>query len=63
MSRRRLFPKSAWQEAIGASVKPKRLNLKPDIDGNFVCPVVLCDIEVFKSKRGVRKHVSLKHGW
>ena len=63
MSRRRLFPKSAWQEAIGASVKPKRLNLKPDIDGNFVCPVVLFDSEVFKSKRGVRKHVSLKHGW
>jgi len=32
-------------------------------DGYFVCPVEGCDSDAYKSKRGCRKHVFVKHGW
>ena len=29
----------------------------------FICPVIECDSESFKTQRGCRKHVFTKHGW
>ena len=34
-----------------------------DKNGLFVCPVVSCETEPYKSRRGCRKHVFTKHGW
>ena len=47
----------------GASPKPKRLKLEPDGHGLYVCPVENCDSDSYKSQRGCRKHVFVKHGW
>ena len=61
--KKRLFSKTTWKDAIGASRKPKRLKLKADNENCFSCPVPQCDSEKFRSKRGCRKHVFNKHGW
>ena len=58
-----LLPKSVWKNANGASNKAKRLHLVPDQDGFFTCPVSNCDSNSYRSKRGCRKHVYIKHGW
>jgi len=47
----------------GATEKPRRLKLESNQDGYFVCPVEGCDSDAYKSKRGCRKHVFVKHGW
>ena len=60
---KRLFSKTTWKSAIGATIKAKRLKLSEDNDGCFSCPVAHCDNEKFRSKRGCRKHVFNKHGW
>ena len=60
---KRTFSKSDWKDVEGASVKPKRLKLEPDGDGLYVCPVENCDSNSYKSQRGCRKHVYVKHGW
>ena len=60
---RQLLDKTKWKEAIGASKEPKRQNLKLTADGVFVCPVIHCESESFRSQRGCRKHVFKKHGW
>ena len=57
------FTKKVWKDALGAKTKPRRLKLNADTDGNFSCPVPLCEQEKYRSKRGCRKHVFNKHGW
>jgi hypothetical protein len=64
MSKRRLFSKIIWAKTLkDEGKKAKRLNLKPNQDGVYFCPVDLCESNGFNSKRGCRKHVHIKHGW
>lgn len=56
MIRKRLT-KPVWKNAIGASLKSKRLKLTCDNEGLFSCPVPFCEQEKYRSKRGCRKHV------
>ena len=60
---KRTFSKADWKDVEGASAKPKRLKLAPDADGLYVCPVENCDSNSYKSQRGCRKHVFVKHAW
>ncbi|XP_057289972.1 uncharacterized protein LOC130656435 isoform X1 [Hydractinia symbiolongicarpus] len=60
---KRVLQKPAWKEALGASMRSKRLKLMPDKDNRFCCPVADCDSESYGSKRGCRKHVYNRHGW
>jgi len=60
---KRTFKKEEWKSVAGATEKPKRLRLEENKDGLFVCPVEDCDSDAYKSQRGCRKHVSVKHGW
>ena len=62
-SPRRRYLKCTWKFAVGASKKPRRLKLVADGNSLFTCPVQSCDHNLFKSKRGCRKHVSIYHGW
>ena len=59
----KILSKVIWRQAIGAFVKPRRLKLSADKNGNIYCPINTCDSSSFKSVRGCRKHVSTKHGW
>ena len=59
----RLLPKNEWKSASGAFEKARRLHLIADENGCYNCPVQSCDSSLFKSQRGCRKHVSIKHGW
>ena len=59
----KLLPKPIWKNAVGAASKPKRLNLTPDKEGFYHCPVQTCDGNVYKTQRGCRKHVYQRHGW
>ena len=64
MSKRRLFSKTVRSKTLkDEGKKAKRLNLKPNRDGIYFCPVELCESNGFNSKRGCRKHVHIKHGW
>ena len=60
---KRTFSKNDWKAVEGASVKPKRLKLEPNGQGLYVCPLESCDSDSYKSQRGCRKHVFVKHGW
>ncbi|XP_057299140.1 uncharacterized protein LOC130629800 isoform X2 [Hydractinia symbiolongicarpus] len=60
---KRVLQKPAWKEALGASMRSKRLKLMPDKDNRFCCPVADCDSESYGSKRGCRKQVYNRHGW
>jgi len=60
---KRTFTKEEWKSVAGATEKPRRLKLELNQDGYFVCPVEGCDSDAYKSKRGCRKHVFVKHGW
>ena len=60
---KRVFNKNDWKRADGASPTPKRLKLEPDEQGLYVCPVENCESDRYKSQRGCRKHVFVKHGW
>jgi hypothetical protein len=60
---KRTFTKEEWKSVAGATEKPKRLKLDSNKDGFFVCPVQGCDSDAYKSQRGCRKHVCVKHGW
>jgi len=62
MARQVLLPKQVWQNAVGAKPKARRLHLVP-ADGLYSCPVETCDSFSFRSQRGCRKHVTLRHGW
>jgi len=59
----KLISKSNWATAKSAWKKPRRLSLKCNADNLYICPVKNCDSEYYKSKRGCRKHVFVKHGW
>ena len=59
----KIISKSTWAEAIGARKKPRRLHLVADKNGEYICPVESCDSYTYKSQRGCRKHVHIKHGW
>ena len=59
---KRIFSKTSWKDAIGATKMPKRLKLLSHI-GLFICPVAYCESEPYRRKRGCRKHVFKKHGW
>ncbi len=52
-----------WAKVAGASIRRKRLKLRENADGEYVCPVEQCLHCPFKSKRGCRKHVDTTHGW
>ena len=63
MERPRLLDKQKWKEVVGKEVKPRRLKILRTANGLYFCPVKQCDSEGFKSQRGCRKHVYVKHGW
>ena len=64
MSKQRSFTKVIWSKALkDEKRKAKRLNLKANSDGVYICPVESCDSNGFNSQRGCRKHVHTKHGW
>ena len=60
---KRTFSKNEWKTVDGASAKPKRLKLEPDNHGMYLCPIENCDSDRYKSQRGCRKHVFVKHAW
>ena len=60
---KRTFTKDEWKTVEGATEKARRLKLEENKDGYFVCPIVGCDSDAYKSQRGCRKHVTVKHGW
>ena len=47
-----------WSSLPGATSKRRRLSLKEDNDGLYVCPVRKCLKPPYKSERGLRKHVN-----
>ena len=60
---KRVLPKPCWAKIKGASVKPKRLQLRKGKDDLYLCPVKDCDSNGYRSQRGCRKHVFMRHGW
>lgn len=52
-----------WSKIPGASLVRKKLCLRPDDNGVYLCPDRQCLHAGFKSKRGCRKHVDTKHEW
>ena len=61
--KKRVLSKYTQKDAIGATQKPKRLKLLSDKNGLFICPVVNCETEPYRSRRGCRKRVFTKHDW
>ena len=52
-----------WRLIDGA-VKHKRvLRLRANEDGNFMCPVDNCMHLGFRSCRGLRRHIDIRHSW
>ena len=60
---KRTFSKNEWKAVEGASEKPKRLKIEPNDNGLYVCPIENCDSNSYRSQRGCRKHVCVKHAW
>ena len=52
-----------WCAINGASRKKRILHFNEDSSGVFICPVSTCLHSGFKSKRGIRKHISSIHNW
>ena len=52
-----------WCTLVGARKKKRKLYFEPDEHGLFICPVTTCLHEGYKSKRGLRKHVTNHHEW
>ena len=52
-----------WKAVDGASNRKRVLHLTPDEDNKFLCPVVTCLHDGYKSIRGVRKHIISMHPW
>ena len=48
-----------WSSLPGASKKKRKLSLKADNDGVYICPVKNCLKPPYKSQRGARKHVNM----
>lgn len=47
-----------WSSFPGATKKKRRISLKPDDEGVYVCPVKNCLKPPYCSQRGVRKHIN-----
>ena len=52
-----------WSKLPGACIPKRRLKLRAGDDGIYLCPDIQCLHGGFKSKRGCRKHVDMKHCW
>ena len=46
-----ILSNTSWEDAIGATKKPKRLELLSH-NGLFICPVACCESQPYRSKRG-----------
>ena len=47
-----------WSSLPGASKKKRRVSLRPDSEGLYVCPVINCLKTPYRSQRGARKHIN-----
>ena len=52
-----------WVGVSGAAKNKRRLQLRPDANNIYICPVTNCLHVGFKSNRGLRKHINSKHSW
>ena len=52
-----------WKAICGAAHAKRRLILRENGSGMFTCPMKYCLHEDFKSNRGLRKHIDMKHPW
>ena len=52
-----------WKSFDGARLVRRKLYLKPNDDGVFLCPIQQCLHSGFKSKRGCRRHIETRHPW
>ena len=52
-----------WQAYDGAAFKRRILSLRSNADGMFLCPIEDCLHIGFKSQRGLRKHIDVRHSW
>ena len=52
-----------WKAVDGAAKKKRILHLRPNDEGTFICPIQGCLHVVYKSIRGLRKHVNAIHPW
>lgn len=52
-----------WSKVPGASLIKKKLYLRPNGQGVYLCLDSQCLHSGFKSKRGCRKHIDIKHKW
>ena len=52
-----------WESFEGARVVRRKLYLRSNNDGVFLCPILQCLHSGFKSKRGCRRHIDTKHQW
>ena len=52
-----------WKSFEGARLVRRKLYLKANDVGIFLCPIQQCLHSGFKSKRGCRRHIETKHIW
>ena len=52
-----------WKALEGAAHGKRTLKLRPNAKNLYTCPVKLCLHADFKSCRGLRKHINIKHPW
>ena len=52
-----------WKALGGAAHGKRTLKLRPNQQNQYTCPIKLCLHADFKSRRGLRKHINIKHPW
>ncbi|XP_066917939.1 uncharacterized protein [Clytia hemisphaerica] len=52
-----------WKTLVGAAHGKRTLKLRPNGQNFYTCPIKLCLHGDFKSCRGLRKHINVKHPW
>ena len=52
-----------WKALLGAAHGKRTLKLRPNVRNLYTCPIKLCLHADFKSCRGLRKHINIKHPW
>ena len=53
-----------WKSLGGAAQGRRKLKLRSNCKGSFTCPILkICLHTDFKSSRGLRKHINMKHPW
>ena len=52
-----------WKALVGAAHGKRTLKLRPNRLNLYTCPIKLCLHGDFKSSRGLRKHINIKHPW